>query len=642
MTQVNHLRSVEPFRSLPESIADYLREKSIIKEYPRNKIIFSQYDKPTGYLYFINKGEVEIFSETSEGVEITVDIRNDGEYFGWTPIFTNEGYSAGARTSTDTQCLLIPKNIILEISRKYPLVSSYFNKAVLSRIRKLYQEVVKSHDIDNQALIDAYPFQKKIKDIMTPKPLTASPEATASEIANMMTEKGISSVPICDSTGKLQGIVTERDLVTKILARNDESCQKNMKASEFMTPDPYAMSSDTYMYEAAAFILRHKIRHLPIVDNEELVGIISITDLMRFRSQKSVLLIGRAKEAAKIEELKPIRNEIVSVAKILLMENRSHVETMEIISYIHHSIIRRCFELIYEDMINQGYKPPDIKYCFIIMGSGGRKEMLLGPDQDNGIIFENFPDDKREEVDNFFVPFSEKLVNALNYLGYPLCKGNVMLTNPKWRGRLNDWKNKIAKWIETPEPQRVRYSSIFFDFFPLCGSPDLLNELKTFILKKVYENKLFLYKMMELDFKHKVPFGLLGRFVTSSEDEHKGMLSVKENGSIFIVDCIRMYMLENSTYANTTTERLEKLYEKGVFNKATVDHIKAAFEYFTYIRLKNEIALIEQGKKPDHYLDPYKLPKNEQELLKEAFKVADKLQDSTRRHFNKIVGRFEF
>lgn len=638
MALVNHLKTVEPFKSIPENVADFLREKSTVKTYPKNKIVFSQYDEPTGYLYFINTGKVEIFSETSEGVEITVDKRGDGEYFGWTPIFTNEGYSAGARTTKETKCLLIPKEVILEISRQYPIVSNYFNKAVLSRIRKLYQEVVKSHDIDHPSQIDAYPFQKKINEIMTPNPVVVSAEATAGEIANMMTEKGISSVLICDSNNKLKGIITERDLVTKILSRNDEYCHRDLKAAEFMTSDPYFMKSEDYMYEAAAFMLRHKIRHLPIVDDEQLSGIVSIRDLMKFRSQKSVLLIGKAKEAVNIENLKPIRNEIVSVAEVLLMENRSHVETMEIISYIHHNIIRRCFELVFEDMVKEGYNPPDIQYCFIIMGSGGRKEMLLGPDQDNGIIFEDFPDEKQEEVNNFFIPFSERLVKALDYLGYPLCKGNVMLSNPKWRGRLDDWKKKVSQWIETPEPQRVRYSSIFFDFFPLYGTPDLLNDLKTFILKEIYENKLFLYKMMELDFKHKVPFGFLGRFVTSSEEEHKGELSVKENGSIFIVDCIRMYMLENSTYANTTLERLDKLFEKGVFTKATVDHIKAAFEYFTYIRLKNEIKLIEEGNEPDHYLDPYKLPKNEQELLREAFKVADKLQDSTRKHFGKIVG----
>jgi CBS domain-containing protein len=67
--------------------------------------------------------------------------------------------------------------------------------------------------------------------------------------------------------------------------------------------------------------------------------------------------------------------------------------------------------------------------------------------------------------------------------------------------------------------------------------------------------------------------------------------------------------------------------------------VKAAFESFTYLRLQNEIKLIEEGEKPSHFLNPDELTDEEAQLLKEAFKVASKLQDSTRRHFSKIVGR---
>jgi CBS domain-containing protein len=70
------------------------------------------------------------------------------------------------------------------------------------------------------------------------------------------------------------------------------------------------------------------------------------------------------------------------------------------------------------------------------------------------------------------------------------------------------------------------------------------------------------------------------------------------------------------------------------FNSETAEHIKAAFEAFTFLRLRNEIALIEQGRTPSHYLDPYALTNAEQELLREAFRAASKLQDSTKRHFN--------
>lgn len=210
---------------------------------------------------------------------------------------------------------------------------------------------------------------------------------------------------------------------------------------------------------------------------------------------------------------------------------------------------------------------------------------------------------------------------------------------PLWRGRLSEWKERVSSWIKVPEPQRVRYSSIFFDFMPIGGDGSLCVSLRDMVNQQIKANPLFLFQMMELDYKHKIPINLLGRFITSSEKEHKGRLSLKENGSIFIVDCVRMFMLEHGIHAVTTVERLDRLLELNIFNRATVEHIKAAFESFTYLRLKNEIKMIEAGNEPSHYLDPDELTEEEADLLKEAFKVAGKLQDSTRRHFSKIIGR---
>lgn len=639
MKIIDFLISVEPFNVVSDKIKEDLKKSCIVKDFEENTLIFSEKDTPSGYLYFIYSGAVEIVSETDEGVEIPVDYRKSGEFFGWTPIFTDGGYSGGARTVEKTTCLLIPKALILKIANEYPSIARYFSKAVFSRIKKLYQDVVTSHLSDPVAHIEAYPFQKRVRDIMSNRYEICDEKCKVIEIAKIFAQKGLNSILICDNDGKLKGIITERDLVTKVLAKNLNGDLKEITASEIMTPNPYFVSPDTFMYEASAFMIRHNIRHLPVVENDKVVGIVTIQDLMKFRSQKTVVLVGKAKEAKSLEELASIKERITSVAKVLLLENRSHAETMEIISYIHHSIIRRCFDLTLQEMLDNGYTLPDIKYSFIIMGSGGRKEMLLGPDQDNGFIFEDYSEELEGEVSSFFIPFSNKLVKSLDKIGYPLCKGKVMVSNPMWRGKISEWKKKVSKWIRVPEPQRVRYSSIFFDLMSLVGDAKLCEELKDHIYREIKENLIFLYKMMELDYKHKVPLGLLNRFVTSNKEEYKGQLSVKENGSIFIVDCIRMYCLENGIRAQSTTERIDQLEERKIFNQATLEHIRTAFDFFTYIRLKNEIKLVEQGKKPSHYLDPYELPKEEQELLKEAFKVADKLQDTTRRHFARIIGQ---
>lgn len=631
MGLIKTLRDTEPFNRLPDDVFAQLSQAAISETFPPGTPIFKQHDPPTGYLYIIKSGLVEIIALTPGGGEMVVDNRENGSFFGGTPVFTNEDYTAGARTVKKTECYLIPGELLVETARRYPHVKEYFTRAIYSRVRRLYSEIISSHTQNALTQMESYPFKKRLADIMSATVGTCSPDTAIREVARRMTERGVGAILVCNDRHRPVGIISERDLVTKVLAR-EAATPRAIIAADIMTPDPFTMTPETYMYEATSFMMGHKISHLPVLDKGEIVGVVTLQDLMRYRSQKSMLLVSNIKDATSIDELRTIKGKLGKVARALLSEMRSHAETMEILSYIHHSIQHRGYEIVLEEMKQQGLTPPQIRFCFIIMGSGGRKEMLLGPDQDNGFIFENFPDERQAEVNAFFVPFAEKLVEALARIGYPRCNGKVMVNNPLWRGRLNDWYSRIYDWVHTPEPQRVRYSTIFFDFMPLVGDASLCQDLRDIVHKQIKEFPLFLYHMMALDFKHKVPLGLLGRFTL--DKEHKGLLSTKQTGSIFIVDCVRMFMLEKQIYATTTTERIDRLVKLEVFNQDTAEHLKAAFEAFTFLRLRNEIDLVEQGQPPTHYLDPYALSKNEQDLLREAFRAASKLQDSAKRHFN--------
>ena len=636
MGLIKTLRETEPFNQLPEQIFTELNQAAEIRNFPAQTLIFNQSSPPTGFLYVIKSGLVEIVVQPPGGIEMIVDYRNEGAFFGGTPIFTNEGYSAGARTVKETVCYLIPKLILTRIAVNYPHITEFFNQAVYSRVRNLYADMVSEHTQKVLTQTESYPFQKRLSEIMSTPVETCAPETQIRDMARKMIQQSIGSLLVCDEKKKLAGIVTERDLVGKVLARETADCH-TANAAEIMTTNPKTMTPDTFMYEAMSYMISQKIRHLPILDQGEIVGMVTLQDLMKYRSQKSMLLIGNIDKARTVEELISARAEIVKVARVLLSESRTHVETMEIISYIHHRIFRRCYELVLDEMKRQGYVQPNIKVSFFIMGSGGRKEMLLGPDQDNGFIYEDFPDEMSTSVDAFYIPFAEKLVAALARIGYPRCDGDVMVNNPLWRGRLQDWKARVSDWIRVPEAQKVRYSSIFFDFMPIAGEASLCQDLRKIVYQEIKAHPIFLYHMMELDFKHKVPLSLIGRFTLEKDKKHQGQLSIKQAGSIFIVDCVRMFLLEQQVEATTTIERLDKLVKLNIFNQQTAEHIKAAFEAFTFLRLRNEISLIDQGKFPSHYLDPYALTKNEQDILKEAFRVASKLQDSTKRHFSKIV-----
>ncbi len=181
----------------------------------------------------------------------------------------------------------------------------------------------------------------------------------------------------------------------------------------------------------------------------------------------------------------------------------------------------------------------------------------------------------------------------------------------------------------------MRNSSIFFDFFPLIGDVELAHDLRNMVIEGVEAHQGFLYHMMTLDLRYKVPLGLLGRFAVEKEGRNAGLLSVKYGGCVYIVDCVRMFALERGVQAISTMERLQALVSQNVFAAETAEHIRAAFEALVFLRLRHEISLIESGRTPTHFLDPNALSKTEQDLLKESFQAVSKLQDASKRHFSR-------
>ncbi|EAT15218.1 CBS domain-containing protein [Desulfuromonas acetoxidans] len=634
MSDLSLLRDREPFSHLPDELFEQLRASASIKKFPQHFHVFNQNDPFNGNLYVIKDGLVEITVLTPGGEEIVVDYRHPGSTFGCTPLFTGDPYTGGARTVKSTECFLLPQPLVVDVADKVPRFKAYFNHMVVDRVRHLYADIVAEHSQKALTQMESYPFKKRLSEIMSAPVLHCRTEASAREIAELMSQHQVRSVVVTDDGGSMVGMVTCRDVIGKVLAIKGADAE-TITASELMAEDPVSMSPQTYMYEAMAYMSGHKLKHLPIVDGGELVGMVSMSDLLRYRSQKAMIMIGSVEETDTIDGLAAIHRSLVRVASSLLSETRSAPEVMEILSYIHHALIKRTFELCWQQMIDEGHTPPNVRYCFLIMGSGGRREMLLGPDQDNGFIFENFPDWQQKEVDDFFIPLADKLVHALDDVGYPLCEGDVMASNEAWRGRLIDWRARIDDWAANPEPHKVRYSSIFFDFTPLVGDAGLAHSLQSIVFQSVREYPGFLYHVMQLNLTHKVPTGLWGRFTVEKSGDNKGKLSLKKGGLVYIVDCLRMFALEHEIRALTTLDRLRQLTEEHVFAEETAEHIRVAFEALSFLRLRNEISLLQNGEPASNYIDPNALSKTEQDLLRSSFDAVSKLQSATRSHFGK-------
>ncbi len=118
----------------------------------------------------------------------------------------------------------------------------------------------------------------RVRDVMRGEVYALSPTATAAEAARLMEERNIGAVAVV-ADGKLVGIVTERDLARKIVARGRDPASARLL--EVMTPSPVSVDPDTPLMEALRLMTDLGVRHLPVVRNGVLEGMLSIRDIAR-------------------------------------------------------------------------------------------------------------------------------------------------------------------------------------------------------------------------------------------------------------------------------------------------------------------------------------------------------------------------
>ena len=113
-------------------------------------------------------------------------------------------------------------------------------------------------------------------EVMTKEVLTVAPEDTIGEAAQKMTDQGVGAVVVSDF-GRMIGILSERDIMRAVADRIHSS---EARVREWMTADPITATADTSVEEAGHVMLEHGFRHLPVVEGERAIGIVSIRDLI--------------------------------------------------------------------------------------------------------------------------------------------------------------------------------------------------------------------------------------------------------------------------------------------------------------------------------------------------------------------------
>lgn len=496
--------------------------------------------------------------------------------------------------------------------------SCEFNRFVLDHVAGLLDQA--RHQIElqfGQRNADQQSLNSQLSTFLRPTVVSVTAQTPIRRTIDTMVQAKVGSVVVADADNRPLGIFTQSDAIRRVVAADYPAAAP---VEEVMTSPVATISAHATAYDAMLAMATHGIRHLVIVDAEDRVaGVVSERDL--FAMQRIGLRNVRKviSAANTIEDLAQAAADVRRLCLNMLNQGVSAEKLTQFISGLNDSLTRRVIEisLLHHDLFG-------LDWAWLAFGSEGRDEQTFSTDQDNGIIFvcPDFAD--RDALQLRFLDFAREVNEGLARCGFPLCKGNIMASNPQWCLTQDEWQGCFTQWIRTPEPEALLNATIFFDFRTLYGNDALAKALRKWLLDMTGNAKLFLRFMAENAVKAAPPLGMIRDFVFDGHAEFPHTIDLKAYGARPFVDAARIIALASGIPHSSTVERLRAAAAQGKLGGDDINAVIEAFFFIQQLRLRNQRAGTPPG--AENRVDPDTLNELDRQVLKESFKQSKRLQ----------------
>jgi CBS domain-containing protein len=462
-------------------------------------------------------------------------------------------------------------------------------------------------------------FRAIARDHMGPKPVEVARSASVGEAVNRMAQSGSRLAVVTDSQGRPAGILTEQDVVRRVAWR----APPDQPVEAVMTAPIVTISTDDHLLDAIATMRRHRLRHVPVVDgNGLLAGLLALHDVLLLLSGWLTRLTDQLTRDEGPAGLKRIKISEADLAAELLREGVPVAEVQALLTEINFDLHRRALALAINALAADGWGEPPVPFALIVMGSAGRGECLLAPDQDNGFVLADYDDTAHTRIDAYFVPLAERFTQLLDTIGFPLCLGNVMATNPVWRKRISEWRKQIASWLRKRTETQLLLSDILVDFRHVCGDAALSQALRGHIMQAISRNPTFVRDLFSIEANHGVALGWFGRLRSERDKQDRpGMINLKLRGSLPLVEAARLLSLRAGLPETSTAARLDGLLAGGALHPDDHDDLKDAFAFISRLLLRQQVEDFAAGRPVDDFVPEDRLSKREREHLVTCLRV---------------------
>ncbi len=472
-------------------------------------------------------------------------------------------------------------------------------------------------------------FVRRVAELVRGPATTCEPATTIADVALRMPRSG-TGVVVVGADGAPVGIVTDRDLRTKVVAaRRDAGATR---AADVMSAPVVTIAPDAPAFEALLEMTRRDIHHLVVVDGGRLAGLLASDDVLMPPAVHPVTLareIGRAPSPAVLAGLAA---DVTTLVRRLVDEGGRAGDVARIVAELNDRIVVRVLAQVEAALRAQGEAPP-AAYCWLVFGSEARREQTLRTDQDNGLVYADPPPELAGAAARYFGRLAQEAIAGLLAVGFPPCPGGAMASNPRWCQPLAIWSRYFREWMARPTPEHILAASMYFDLRPVVGDSALGGSLGALVQNEAPGRRRFLTTMAGDVVDRRLPVGLLGGLRTPRSGPHRGTLDLKGAGGMQLVGAARLHALELGLAETGTADRFRAAGERGLYPPGEVAEIVDAYEDLLRLRLVHQLACLSGGRPPDNHVPLHALTHRDDLLLREALRTVGRVQDGLRERF---------
>jgi signal-transduction protein with cAMP-binding, CBS, and nucleotidyltransferase domain len=454
-------------------------------------------------------------------------------------------------------------------------------------------------------------FRAVAGDHMGARPAEITRTASIDEVARLVA--GAGAVIVNDSSRRPAGIITARDMLQRVM----RPAAPAQAVEQVMTSPVITVAVGDRLLDAITIMRRHRLSRVPVVDETgRLVGMLGLQDALLSLIGCTRRLVDELVPDAGLETLQRVKASELEIVRQLLDEDTPAIAAMALLTDINLELHRRALALAIHGLAADGWGAPPVAFSLVVMGAAGRGECLLAPDQDNGFILADYEDNEHGRIDSYFVPLAVRFTRLLAEIGFPVCVGNVMATNPVWRKRISQWREQIAIWLRKRTETQLLLSDILVDFRHVAGDAELSAALRRHITQAIAESPTFVRDLFEIEAHHEAALGWLGG-LRSERDTHDrpGMINLKLRGTLPLVEAARLLSLREGLPETSTLARLDGLLAAGVLHADDHDNLKDAFALICSLLLRQQVEDAAAGREIGDFVPEECLSRREKDRL---------------------------